>query len=169
MNKIAFFGTSHTYGNCTDVDLNRIDHAWPEQVAERLNVDHLNFGMPGAPNIEIQILLTEAINNGLLDDVDTVIVEPRLTHDWILWDNYNLEHEGTQPFYARTKAGHKEYGIGESKNKSAHNKYVQEVGLYQINNTKDYELKMGKSINRLMLNKFRHALETISYYNWKNN
>jgi len=166
MKKIAFFGTSHTYGNCTDVELNRIDHAWPEQVAERLDVDHLNFGMPGAPNIEIQILLTEAINNGLLDDVDTIILEPRLTHDWILWDNYNLEHEGTQPFYARSKAGHEEFGISESKRKSAHNKYVQEVGLYQINNTRDYELKMGKSINRLMLNKFRHSLETISYYNW---
>ena len=169
MNKIAFFGTSHTYGSCSDIQDDQspecISHAWPEQVAEIFNANHLNFGLPGSPNIEIQILLVEAFTNGLLDDVDTIIIEPRLSHDHILWNNHNKSHEGTQPLYARTKAGHKEFGIKEAKNKSIHHRYVQELNINNLDNTKEYERKMKKPIHKLMLNKLRHCVETLHYYN----
>ena len=177
MKKIAFFGTSHTYGSCSDVKNDRIDHAWPEHMAERLGADHLNFGLPGSTNFEMQIIFNETINDGLLDDVDTVIIEPRLSYDHILWNNYDKNHEGTRPLYAMTKAGSNHFGhrhdhydeLGNfhcgNKCDSLHHKYVQEINLNNLDNKIEYERKMKKPIHRLMLDKMRHAVETIYYYN----
>ena len=165
MKKVAFFGSSHTYGSCSDVENERIDHAWPEHVAEKLGVDHLNFGLPGCPNLEIQILLTEAINDGLLDDVDTVIMEPRLSYDHILWNNYDRDHQGTLPLYARTKSGQVRFGAEKSKRTSLHHKYVQEINLNSLDSTEEYERKMKRPIHKLMLDNLRRAVETLYYYN----
>lgn len=86
MNKVAFFGTSHTYGQCNDLPNGIVDKPWTNYLSE----DLLNFGIRGATNFEIQIIINEALDAGYLEDVDTVILEPRLFWDSIMVQNkYN--------------------------------------------------------------------------------
>jgi len=81
MNKIAFFGTSHTYGQCRDLPDEVVKKPWTNILAEKCGIESVNFGLPGSTNFEIQIVINEALQNGDLDNVDTIIVEPRLSFD----------------------------------------------------------------------------------------
>ena len=93
MNKIAFFGTSHTYGQCSDLPNDIVDKPWANHLADKLNADILNYGLTGATNFEIQVIINEALDAGYLEDVDTVILEPRLFWDSIMVHNkYNTGH-----------------------------------------------------------------------------
>ena len=81
MNKIAFFGTSHTHGQCNDLPEDRVVKPWTNCLADSFNAECLNFGLMGATNFELQVLVNEAIGLGYLEDVDTVVMEPRLSFD----------------------------------------------------------------------------------------
>lgn len=90
MNKIAFFGTSHTYGQCNDLPNGIVDKPWVGHLSDSLNTELLNYGLRGATNFDIQVLINEALDAGYLEDVDTVILEPRLYWDSIMVQNkYN--------------------------------------------------------------------------------
>jgi hypothetical protein len=55
-NKLAFFGTSHTYGDCAEgISHNNgqkkfVKTPWPELFAKHLNKEFYNFGIGGSDN-----------------------------------------------------------------------------------------------------------------------
>ena len=59
--------------------------------AEELNKEFYNFGIGGSDNTTILDAILEAFNRGTLDDVDTLILEPRLSFDTVRlpYDNIN--------------------------------------------------------------------------------
>lgn len=81
MSKIAFLGTSHTYGYCEDVHDSQIDDkdTWVSLLSQKLKKQYYNFGYNGATNKDLLNIFVEMHNNGYLDKIDTVIVEPRIT------------------------------------------------------------------------------------------
>lgn len=88
-NKIAFFGTSHTYGDCNE-GVNTapglfkyVETPWPELFAKELGKDFYNFGIGGSDNMVILDTVLEAFDRGIMDEVDTVILEPRLQFDTV--------------------------------------------------------------------------------------
>jgi len=89
-NKIAFFGTSHTYGDCAEgITKNKkklfkyLETPWPELFAKKLNKEFYNFGIGGSDNMTILDAILEAFSRGIMDDVETVILEPRLSFDTV--------------------------------------------------------------------------------------
>ena len=52
MTKLVAFGCSFTYGTALpDVtDTKCSNMAWPALVAEKMNIEHINLGVPGASN-----------------------------------------------------------------------------------------------------------------------
>ena len=85
MSKIAFFGTSHTYGDCSDVETGFMPKhvLWSSLLGRMLDKEVLNFGNSGTTNFELMVILNDAFSEGYLDDVDTIVFEPRLSHDAI--------------------------------------------------------------------------------------
>ena len=81
MNKIAFIGTSFTYCYCADQYADRLkeENTWPYLLAQKLNKDHLNFGLNGASNQDLLEVFIELSNQGYLDEIDQLIIEPRTT------------------------------------------------------------------------------------------
>lgn len=98
-NKIAFFGTSHTYGDCAEgISHNKgqkkfVAKPWPVWFAKKLNKEFYNFGIGGSDNTTILDAILEAFNRGTMDDVDTLILEPRLSFDTVRlpYDNINYD------------------------------------------------------------------------------
>lgn len=98
-NKIAFFGTSHTYGDCAEgINHNEgqvrfVEKPWPYFFAKKLNKEFYNFGIGGSDNTTILDAILEAFNRGTMDDVDTLILEPRLSFDTVRlpYDNINYD------------------------------------------------------------------------------
>lgn len=96
-NKIAFFGTSHTYGDCAEgISHNKnqkkfLKNPWPALFAKKLNKEFYNFGIGGSDNTTMLDAILEAFNRGTMDDVDTLILEPRLSFDTVRlpYDNIN--------------------------------------------------------------------------------
>ncbi len=88
-NKIAFFGTSHTYGDCAegishyDGQKKFVKTPWPELFAKQLNKEFYNFGIGGSDNMTMLDAILEAFSRGTMDEVDTLILEPRLSYDAI--------------------------------------------------------------------------------------
>ena len=103
-NKIAFFGTSHTYGDCAEGinhhegQVRFVEKPWPVWFAKKLNKEFYNFGIGGADNTTMLDAILEAFNRGTMDDVDTLILEPRLSFDTVRlpYDHtgYNVSPEG---------------------------------------------------------------------------
>lgn len=97
-NKIAFFGTSHTYGDCAEgINHNPgqkkfVAKPWPALFAEELNKEFYNFGIGGSDNTTILDAILEAFNRGTLDDVDTLILEPRLSFDTVRLPYDNIDY-----------------------------------------------------------------------------
>lgn len=83
MSKIAFIGTSHTYGDCSDVESGYMPKQmlWSSILGRMLGKKVLNFGDSGATNFELQVIINDAFSEGYLDDVDTIIFEPRISHN----------------------------------------------------------------------------------------
>lgn len=81
MKKIAFLGTSHTYGYCEDMPDGQINDKdiWVSLLAQKLKKQYYNFGHNGATNKDLLNIFVEMHNNGYLDKIDTLIVEPRIT------------------------------------------------------------------------------------------
>lgn len=100
-NKIAFFGTSHTYGDCKEgVSAHEdffkyLETPWPDIFAKKLDKDFYNFGVGGADNMTMLDTVLDAFSQGKMDDVDTVILEPRLTFDTVKvpYDNTGYERD----------------------------------------------------------------------------
>ena len=103
-NKIAFFGTSHTYGDCKEgVSAHEdffkyLETPWPDIFAKKLDKDFYNFGVGGADNMTMLDTVLDAFSQGKMDDVDTVILEPRLTFDTVKvpYDNTGYERDWRQ-------------------------------------------------------------------------
>ena len=81
MKRIAFLGTSQTYGYCEDLNGSQIDDkdTWVALLSKKLKKQYYNFGHNGATNKDLLNIFVEMHNKGYLDKVDTVIVEPRIT------------------------------------------------------------------------------------------
>jgi hypothetical protein len=98
-NKIAFFGTSHTFGDCKEgINHNEgqvrfVETPWPALFAKKLNKEFYNFGIGGSDNMTMLDAILEAFNRGTMDDVDTLILEPRLSFDTVRlpYDNINYD------------------------------------------------------------------------------
>lgn len=105
-NKIAFFGTSHTYGDCAEgVSTHRdqkkfVKRTWCEYFAKTLNKEFHNFGIGGSDNMVQLDSILEAFNRGKMDDVDTLILEPRLSYDTVRlpYDNIGYKAKGQTEF-----------------------------------------------------------------------
>ena len=98
-NKIAFFGTSHTYGDCAE-GISHHKHQtkfvadpWPKLFAEKLNKEFYNFGIGGSDNMNILDAILEAFNRGVMDEVDTLILEPRLAFDTVKLPYDNIDYD----------------------------------------------------------------------------
>ena len=98
-NKIAFFGTSHTFGDCAEGISHHekqkkfVAKPWPVWLAKKLNKQFYNFGIGGCDNMSMLDAILEAFKRGTMDEVDTLILEPRLNFDTVKlpYDNTNYE------------------------------------------------------------------------------
>lgn len=86
MTKLVAFGCSFTYGtalpDATDVNPSKL--AWPALVAEKMNMAHVNAGVPGASN---DLILHNIINFENFNKGDHVIVVWTFMHRALLFDD----------------------------------------------------------------------------------
>jgi hypothetical protein len=82
MGKLAFFGTSHTQGICNDFESELVPVSYVTFVGHLLNRPVKNLGLSGINNETMLAAITKSFREGILDDCDTIIIEPRLDYDY---------------------------------------------------------------------------------------
>ena len=82
MGKLAFFGTSHTQGICNDFESELVPVSYVTYVGHLLNQQVKNLGLSGINNDTMLAAITKSFREGILDDCDTIIIEPRLNYDY---------------------------------------------------------------------------------------
>tara|TARA_B100000989_G_scaffold288187_1_gene258634 strand:+ start:1194 stop:2078 length:885 start_codon:yes stop_codon:yes gene_type:complete len=160
-NKIAFFGTSHTFGDCAEGinhhegQLRFVEKPWPVWFAKELNKEFYNFGIGGADNTVMLDAILEAFNRGTMDEIDTLILEPRLSFDTVRlpYDHidYNVKPEFEKDENELGKIDYSTHWLDDARHTKEHD-WAQPTplteslwirfSLMDLNNDKNFESRM---------------------------
>lgn len=143
---IAFFGTSHTYGDCSEGILNK---TWPQLFSLNLNKECYNYGISGSDNITIIDAILEAFDRGLMEEVDTVILEPRLDFDSVKLPFDHIDYAPNKDFK------HTGHGLDNSRYMQEHTaskpvlteKYWVSFALEDLKSKSQFKQKLNAKYN----------------------
>ena len=164
MSKTAFFGTSHTCGDCAEEPTGYIPNPWPKLVDDTA----YNYSMSGATNFELSVIINEAFSLNYLDDVNTVILEPRLSFSALMWNR--LEENlivGNDPLIKSTTE------FTNTDADCAHHYFTTEVGTGDFMNDERIRRKVfgknGNLISKMEINDIKQSVTTYLVNNGNTN
>lgn len=75
---LAILGTSHTAGDCVEGKFQSVNNVYGKQLANKLGLEFVNLGYPGASNNELLQISNELVEYNLLKNCKLFLLEPRL-------------------------------------------------------------------------------------------
>lgn len=164
MGKIAFFGTSHTWGDCAEEPNGCVSNPWPQFVAK----DSLNYSMSGATNFELSVIINEAFLLNYLDEVDTVILEPRTGFSALMWNKLEEGFElGNDPLIKSS------WEFRNIKTDCPHFNWTIEIGTGDFMSDERIRRKIfgkgGNLISKLEIDEIKKSVSTYSIQNGNTN